>query len=54
MRFKILNWIVRQLPKEFVYHCGLRIWVTATTGEYSSTVVPEITMQEALDRFYSD
>jgi len=39
------------LPKRLVYRCLLRAYINAVTGKYSSSVVPEITMREVIDRW---
>ena len=39
------------LPAKFVYFCAMRVWVEATSGCYSPTVVSEIEMAEAIARF---
>lgn len=43
--------LARLLPRRLVYWCGLSIIADATTGEYSDTVVPELTAMDAVDRF---
>lgn len=54
MREKLLIWIAWHLPKELVKWCYIRVGVYATTGEYGNTVVPEITMTDALKRWYDN
>lgn len=49
-RDKIMIKIVWALPRRLVYWCAIRVMATATTGEYSSTIVPELTGMEALKR----
>lgn len=44
----------RILPKRLVYWCYLRIGAYATMGKYGQTVVPELTMMDALNRFSRD
>lgn len=39
------------LPRRLVYWCGVAISAHATTGKYSSQVVPELTALEALKRW---
>ena len=48
---KIWMWLVRLLPKTLVMWCYVRVAAHATTGEYSNTVVPELTMMDALKRW---
>lgn len=44
-------WIAARMPRWLVYHCAIRLGVHATTGEYSSQVVPELTFMDALQRW---
>jgi len=39
------------LPRRLVYWCAIRLISQATVGEYSSTVVPDLTAIEALRRW---
>ena len=39
------------LPRELVYWCAIRLAANATTGKYSATVVPELSMMDALQRW---
>jgi hypothetical protein len=43
--------IAKMLPKKLVYFSGIIIGANATTGEYSSQIVPELTFMEALERW---
>lgn len=44
-------WIAFKLPRGLVSACFVRVMTNATTGKYSSTVVPELTGMEALRRW---
>jgi len=46
----LYHWIARKLPKRIIYWCGIVLWARATTGEYSKTEAPAITMDEILRR----
>lgn len=46
-------WIAYKLPRKLVMRCYFRVIAHATTGKYSSTVVPELTAMEAIDRWNS-
>lgn len=39
------------LPRQVAMWAYIRVAAHATTGEYANTVVPDITMMEALDRW---
>lgn len=45
---KIKMSIAWAMPKWLVYWCGVRLMANATTGRYSSQVVPEL---KAIDAF---
>lgn len=48
---KLQMWCAWHLPKWLVKWAAVRLMAHATTGEYSSTVVPELTGMEALKRW---
>lgn len=39
------------LPKRIIYFCVIRAWAWATTGKYSDTIVPDITVEKILKRW---
>jgi len=45
--------LVKHLPKKLIYFCAMQLGAIVTTGEYSSTIVPDLTFMEAVKR-YSD
>lgn len=51
IRERALVAIAWHLPKSVAMWAYIRVGAHATTGEYSNTVVPEITMMEALERW---
>ena len=51
MSKKIQIWIVWKLPRWLIKWAAVRLIAEATTGEYSSTVVPELRAMEALKRW---
>ena len=51
MKTKIVIWIVWKLPRFIIYWCGMRILAHATSKQWSSTIVPGLTVMEALDRW---
>lgn len=51
IRERALMAFVERLPRKLVYFCYIRVGVHATTGAYSNTVVPEISMMDALQRW---
>ena len=44
-------WFVDRLPRWIIYWCAMRLWVASTTGKYSSTIAPELTLDEAIRRW---
>lgn len=51
LREKALLWFVGRLPREVVYRAAIRLGAHATTGQYSDTVVPELTFIDAIRRW---
>jgi hypothetical protein len=45
--------IAWRLPRRVVMWCYVRVGAYATTGEYSDTVVPDLSMMDALGRWES-
>lgn len=43
--------LIWKLPKSLVYWCAIRLGAHATTGEFSNTVVPELSFMDALKRW---
>ncbi len=48
---KLHYWIVDRLPRWIIYWCAMRLWVAGTTGSYSHTIAPELTLDEAIRRW---
>jgi hypothetical protein len=48
---RLLMKIAWTLPRRLVMWCYVRVGAHATTGEYSKTVVPELSMLDALGRW---
>ena len=48
---KILLKIAWMLPKKIAYWCAIRVMAHATTGDYGSTIVPELNAMDALKRW---
>lgn len=42
------------LPAQVVYYAGIRLGAHATTGKYSSTVVPDMPFMAAIERWFED
>ena len=51
MKEKILMWLAWKLPRSLVYWAVIRVLAHATTGGYGNTVVPELTVADALRRW---
>jgi hypothetical protein len=48
---KFWIWIAWRLPRPLVKWCAFRVAAYATTGRYSNTVVPELSMMDMLERW---
>ena len=48
---KIWMWIAWHLPRTLVMWCAVRVGSHATTGQYSSQVVPDLSFMDALKRW---
>lgn len=53
MRELIARWIAWHLPRAVVAWATVRVAVHGTTGAYSSQIVPELTVVDALRRWDS-
>ena len=51
MKDKIQMWIAWRLPKWLVKWAAVRLIAHATAGEYSTTIVPELRVMDALKRW---
>ncbi len=51
MKDKIWFEIAWLLPRRLVYFCAIRVNAHATTGIYSSQIVPELTAMDAVKRW---
>jgi hypothetical protein len=49
----VFNYVAKMVPNLLVYHCLIKAWAYATTGEYSDTDASEITMDEVIRRWES-
>lgn len=45
------RWLAWMLPRDVVYHAGVRLWVDASTGVWSWTNATSVTCDEALRRW---
>lgn len=50
---RMLMFVVWRLPRVVVKWAYIRVGAHATTGKYEKTVVPELSMMEALQRWES-
>jgi hypothetical protein len=50
-REKAVMWVAWHLPRTLVMWCYMRVATHATTGRYGGTVVPELTMMDAIKRW---
>ena len=44
-------WFVKRLPRKLVYWCGIVLLANGTAGKHGSTIVSELTVFDALDRW---
>jgi len=47
----IVRWIAWHLPRRLVMWCYVRVGAHATIGKFGDTVVPELKMMDALERW---
>ncbi len=47
-------WLVDLLPKKLVYFCFMHVMAYSTTGDYGSTIVPELSGIDAIKRYGDD
>lgn len=50
----VIMYLVWKLPRKIVYWSAIRVATHATTGEYKYQVVSELTLVEALQRWWDD
>lgn len=48
---KIAIWIAWRLPRYLVMWCYMRVGAHATTGAFGNTIVPELSMMDAIKRW---
>jgi len=46
--------IMKFMPRKFIYFATIHLMTRTTTGKYGDTVVPELTLMEAVRRFGDD
>jgi len=51
MKEKLTIWIAWHLPRYLVMWCACRVMAYATQGQWSSQVVPDLTVLDALKRW---
>jgi len=51
MKDKLWFWLTWKMPRRLVYFCTIRLISAATTGQYSDTVVPELTAMDSVKRW---
>ena len=51
MTERFCRWLAFRLPMQIAYWCAIRVIAHATTGKFSTTVVPELTAMDALGRW---
>lgn len=54
MREEIAQWVASKLPRSIVYFSTIRLFAHATTGKWSSQIVSDLTVLEALNRWEHD
>lgn len=45
------QWLANRLPRRVVYWAMIRVGAEVTTGQYTNTIVPDLTFMEALKRY---
>lgn len=51
---KIYYLLIKIMPKKLQYLTAMNVIAYATTGEYSSTIIPELSAMDAVRRFERD
>lgn len=51
MKERCLVWVAWKLPRDLAMWVYIRVGAYATTGKYADTIVTELTMMEALERW---
>lgn len=54
MRITTVNlwfWFIKKLPKKLIYFCALQLGAETTTGKHGDTIVPELGLMEAVNRY---
>ena len=51
MKDKFWMWIAWKLPRNLVMSCAVRLGANATTGDYSTQIVPDLLFMDALKRW---
>jgi hypothetical protein len=51
MKEKLQMKLAWAMPRWLAYFCAVRVIASATTGQYSSTVVPDLSAMDALKRW---
>ena len=46
-----IRWLAWRLPHRLVMWCYIRVGAHATTGQFGDTIVPELSMMDALKRW---
>ncbi len=54
LKERVLMWIAWHLPRSLVKWCYVRVGAHATTGKHGHTVVPDLSMMDALKRWDDD
>lgn len=50
----IYQWIAHRLPARLRYFAAIDVGAYASTGRYGNTIVPDLTVMDAIDRFARD
>jgi len=48
---RMIQWLVWRMPRSLVEAATIRMWAHATSGPWSGTVAPEVTVDAALRRW---
>ena len=51
---KLYYWLIKIMPNKLKYLTTMNIITYATSGEYSSTIIPELSAIDAVRRFADD
>jgi hypothetical protein len=53
-RTRTYQWLAHRMPARLRYFAAIDVGAYASTGKYGDTIVPELTLMDAIQRFERD